>query len=78
MSNLRIELNSDGVRELLKSPEMMGICRELANGIANRAGDGFELSEYTGRNRVNVSVHAETKEAMQACLKDNVLVKAVR
>ena len=78
MSNLRIELNSDGVRELLKSPEMMAVCRELANGIANRAGDGFELSEYTGRNRVNVSVHAETKEAMQACLKDNVLVKAVR
>lgn len=78
MSNLRIELNSDGVKALLKSPEMMGICRELANGIANRAGDGFELSEYTGRNRVNVSVHAETKEAMQACLKDNVLVKAVR
>lgn len=78
MSNLRIELNSDGVRELLKSPEMMGICRELASGIASRAGSGFELSEYTGRNRVNVSVHAETKEAMQACLKDNVLVKAVR
>lgn len=75
---VKVKLNREGVRELLQSNEMKAICRELANGISARAGEGFEVTDYTGKTRVNASVHAETKEALNRCLKDNVLLKALR
>lgn len=78
MSKLRIELNREGVRSVLKSAEMQAIIQEHANRIAAAAGDGFETSAYTGQNRVNVSVRAETKEAIKACMDDNVLLKVIR
>ena len=74
---LRIELNSAGVRELLKSPEIMQACRTQAQRIAGRAGDGYEISEYTGKKRVNVSVHAASEKAYKDNLKNNTLLKAV-
>ena len=76
--NIRVELNSDGVRELLRSPEMAAVCQEQARMIANRAGDGYTVSTFTGANRVNASVMTETTEAMQDNLKNNTLLKAVR
>lgn len=77
MAKFRVELNSEGVRELLRSPEMAGTCRELAGGIAARAGDGYGVSVYTGRNRVNASVYATTEKAAADNLKNNTLLKAV-
>lgn len=72
MSN-RIELNTEGVRELLRSPEMMDICVELAESIASNYGKDAEVTTYTGRNRVNASVVAEH----DAALDDNSLLKAM-
>ena len=77
-NNIRVELNSDGVRELLQSPEMMAFCQNLANGIAGRAGDGYVVTTYTGRTRVNASVYAATEEARRDNLKNNTLLKAVK
>ena len=70
---VRIELNSAGVRELLRSPEMLDACMNAANSIKNNYGGEVELSPYTGQNRVNVSVIASFSEAS----KDNGLLKAV-
>ena len=78
MANAKIELNREGVRALLKSPEMMDICSELAEEVASRAGDGYETSTYVGKNRVNASVKAETFRAMHDNLKNNTLLKALR
>jgi hypothetical protein len=75
---IRIELNEAGVRALLKSPEMMAICQQHASDIASRAGDGYVVSTYTGRNRVNASVGAETAKAKRDNMKNNTLLKAVR
>ena len=75
---IRVELNSDGVRELLRSPEMAAICKEQAKAIAARAGDGYSVSTYTGATRVNASVMTETPEAMRDNLENNALLKAVR
>lgn len=77
MADFRVELNSDGVRELLQSSEMASICQSLAQGIAGRAGTGYEVSVYTGKTRVNASVHAATEEAWKDNLKNNTLLKAV-
>ena len=77
-SNIRVELNSEGVLALLKSAEMAGVCESLANGIAGRAGDGYMVTTYTGKTRVNASVYAITEEARRDNLKNNTLLKAVK
>ena len=70
-------MNRAGVRELLRSGEMASICREHANKVKNAAGDGYEVTTYTGRNRVNASVHAETYEARKDNYENNTLLKAL-
>lgn len=78
MGNFRVELNSDGVKALLKSSEMAAICQGHAQSIAGRAGSGYEVSVYTGKTRVNASVSAVTAESIRDNLKNNTLLKAVR
>lgn len=77
MSKVKFELNRAGVRELLKSQEMGAICRDHAVGVQGRAGAGYEVTTYTGRNRVNASVHAETYEARKDNYENNTLLKAL-
>lgn len=78
MSNIRIELNSDGVRELLRSAEMLAICEEHASQIARRCGSGYSHSGYTGKGRVNASVYAETDAAVKDNLKNNTVLRNLR
>ena len=72
------ELDSDGVRQLLKSAEMRSVCQNHANRIAGRAGEGYEVDTYSGRTRVNASVYAATDKAYRDNLKNNTLLKAVK
>lgn len=76
MSNFRFELNSDGVRALLQSPEMVSVLKSCADSIAARAGEGYSV--YIGPKRANISVHTATDEAAQDNLDNNTLLKAVR
>ena len=78
MSNVTIKLNSEGVKELLKSAEIMTECRSHAAEMAATLGaDDYEVSEYVGTNRVNVSVRAKTEKARQDNLDNNTMLKAV-
>ena len=78
MSNVTIKLNSEGVKELLKSAEIMAECRSHAAEMAATLGaDDYEVSEYIGNNRVNVSVRAKTEKALQDNLDNNTMLKAV-
>ena len=72
-SKVRIELNSAGVRDLLRSDEMMDICMNAAQTIRSNYGGDTELDGYVGQNRVNVSVFAPYSQASE----DNNLLKAV-
>lgn len=78
MSKVVFKLNRAGVRELLRSSEMMEVCEQHAKSVAARAGDGYEVSTYTGSNRVNASVKAATPEAYRDNLENNTLLKAVK
>lgn len=78
MSKVRVKLNQAGVRELLKSGEIMGVCKDLANGVAARAGTGYEVNTHVGKNRVNAEVRAETYEAYRDNMKNNTLLKVLR
>ena len=77
MAKFKFELNRQGVRELLQSSEMRSICNEAANQVATNAGDGYEVSVVTGRNRVNARVSPANAEAYYKNLKHNTLLKAL-
>ena len=74
----RFELNSQGVRELLRSPEMMGICKEYADKAQSKLGDGYEVTTHTGKTRVNAQIKAETYKARKDNAKNNSILKALR
>lgn len=78
MANVEVKLNTSGVRELMRSPEMKNICEEYANKALGRLGSGYIVTTYTGRNRVNASVYAESYEAKRENMQHNTILKAIR
>ena len=75
----KIVLDKKGVRELLRSQEMMDICLEHAEAtIAAAGGEGYEISSHVGTNRVNASVRADTIETIKDNYKNNTLIKSLR
>lgn len=83
-SKVRIELNHDGIQELLCSAEVSARCEEAAHAIANAAGDGFEVktselatSKRYGTSRAKSVVYTETQEAKLAEAEDKALSQAV-
>ena len=76
MSKVDFKLNGAGVRQLLRSSEAMAVVSQQANALRNRCGDGYEVTTYTGKNRVNASVHAATVEARRDNYQNNTLLKA--
>lgn len=53
MGNVRIELNSEGIRELLKSTEISAACEAQAQKMTQATGVKYVADVYVGRNRVN-------------------------
>lgn len=77
MSKVKIELNGNGIRKLMSSEEMIMCLEEKARMVKNIAGDGYEISRYSGLTRANVSVYADTKKARQDNIENNTLLKAL-
>lgn len=50
---MEIELNSAGIRELLKSPEIESVCESQAAKMTRATGVKYVADVYTGRTRVN-------------------------
>lgn len=78
MNNFKFELNSAGVKELLKSEEMKSILNQEAESVLNKCGPGYVKSVYSGRNRANASVRAESPKAKIDNNKNNSLLKAIK
>ena len=77
MSKVKIELNSNGVKELLKSSEMMAICEQHANRALSRLGEGYIVTTMTGKTRVNASIYAESYQAKKENSENNTILKAL-
>lgn len=81
VGSVRIELLSDGIRQLLSSAEVSDACGKAAQKLASAAGDGFEVSSAWhagfGGGRVAYTVSAATYEAKLAEAQDKALTKAV-
>lgn len=78
MAKVKFQLNRSGVRELLKSSEMMSVCQKYANNALSRLGPGYEVSTYSGTNRVNAEVAAVTYAARKENAENNSILKAVQ
>lgn len=78
MANVEIVLNTAGVRELLRSNEMKAECEKRANEAVGRLGPGYTVTTHTGKNRVNVSIFAESYEAKRDNMENNTMLKALR
>lgn len=78
MGNIKVVLNRAGVRELLRSPEMMDICAGYANNALSRLGAGYEVTTQTGKNRVNAQIAAIWRQTRAANSRDNTILKALR
>lgn len=78
MVSYKIELNREGVRKMLRSGKMRIICAEHAERIARRCGEGYKSDTYTGKNRVNAAVYADTYQAKADNARNNTILKALK
>lgn len=76
MNDFVFELDSDGIRELLQSQEMVSIIEEYTANVASNAGDGYEHNTEV-HNRVVGMVWADTKEARIDNEDNNTLLRAL-
>lgn len=78
MSKAKFKLNRAGVRSLLKSEAMDGICQRYAGNALQRCGEGYEMERRTYPERTGYVVRAATDQAKHDNLKNNTLEKALR
>ena len=72
-----IELDHEGIRELLRSEEAMQICKEFTDKAAETLGEGYKSEGFIGPNKANAEIQAVTWEAVNGNKKDNRMLKAV-
>ena len=75
---MKFELNSSGVSALLRSAEMQNLLREKGKEVADRAGEGFELTVSPGQKRANAKISTTDIKSMARNKKHNILLKAMR
>lgn len=75
---MKVVLNHEGIRDMLRSPEAKAICENHAKAAQSRLGEGYVVSSYTGEGRVNASVLAESANAKRDNMKNNSILKAMR
>lgn len=77
MAKVKIELNSSGIRQLLKSEEMEQMLKQQAEQVRARCGSGYSTDLYQASSRVIAGVFAETAEAAKQNSRENTLLKAL-
>lgn len=73
----KIELNDEGIQELMKSSEMQKICSEYASQAVGSLGSGYAYDTLVGKTRCNADVHATTHKTKKAAINDGTIYKAV-
>ena len=77
MSSVKVVLNQAAVGALLRSPEMMAICEEQAQELADQLGEGYEVKSFTGFDRVHSLVIASSEKAIKENLENNSMLHAM-
>lgn len=78
MGNIKkVKLNYSGVRRLLKSDEMLQICKDHAYSAQSKLGEGYEVNYRTASTRVYAQVNAVSSKAKKENNEKNTIIKAV-
>lgn len=77
MANGKLVLRKNEVKAMLQSQELLEVCMQHAERVGAGLGEGYEVSPYVGKTRVNASVRAVSDKAKQDTLDNNTLLKAV-
>lgn len=77
MGNTVIELNSKGIIELFKSPEVESWLNDIGSQIANAAGPEYSYRTFNAGFEKLCNVYPDSKKAAHDNFKNNSLVKAV-
>lgn len=75
---IRWEFFDDNISGIMRSDAMIDVLRECANQIKERCSGNYEISEYVGPTRANVSIYTTDRKTYFKNLKDNELAKALR
>lgn len=75
--NVRVELDSKGIAEFLRSPEVEADMGRRARNIARAAGDGMHSATVQGRDRVSGQVWTGTIGARRAEAEGRDLTRAL-
>lgn len=71
------KLNSQGVRDLLRSPEMQQILREYGNAKAQQAGKGYATDVHVYSKRAVAQVFPASAESANDNYENNTLLKVI-
>lgn len=78
MSNVRVELNLEGLRELRRSREVQTMLQALATVIQAQCGEGYEsFVSASGRQRARAGVRTTTYQAAADNARNNTLLMAL-
>lgn len=61
MNSVRIELDSEGIQELLKSDEISAVCEQAAEKMTRATGMAYESDVVIGKTRVVVGAYQEER-----------------
>lgn len=77
-TSVKVSINYAGVGKLLKCSELEAGLEDVADGIAKRAGKGYESDTKKMSTRVVASVYTADCDAMRDNKKNNTLLKALK
>lgn len=77
MSKVKISVNYDAVGKLLKSDSLTEYTKQVANDLAMKCGDGYEVDQHAMPQRYVFGVAPVTREAMIDNENNNTLLNNV-
>ncbi len=76
-AKVKIELDHQGISDLLHSDEVMELCSDTASDAMSSLGSGYDVEQYVGEGRVNVKISAKTWKARHDAYENNSILKAL-
>lgn len=77
MSEVRIELNNEGIIGMMNSNSMMIVLRAYAERVAANAGIDTEITLQEGKTRASARVATASDEAARENSENNTLLRAL-
>lgn len=78
MSNFKFKLNSEGVRELLKSREVENVCMEHARQVQAKAGEHYSAEPRHYQKRAGAAVYPNDAVGYNDNLRNNTLLRSLK